>query len=457
MRDAYIRDGKAMMKKARYRFFLIGILLFAAAIAKAGAPSAVQSVDSGEAAEIPAKNAATELPPVYLEQLIEQMLAANPELQSARKRWEAKQKRPGQDRALPDPTIRLGWASAGAPYPGAGLGQDPAANFGVEISQMFPYPGKRALRGTMAHQEARAESSLFQETQQSLVARLKSDYYELQYSFDAIEVLSRNKTLLERLAKLAEIRYAAGQASQQDLIQSQMEISLIETKLLEMERNRQSTTAAINALLNRDPAAELGRPVPGAIPALPSFDALQTSALDFSPMLRAQRAVMDARQMGLELSRRNYYPDFEVMGGYFNQGSMKDMWEFRVQINIPLFFAGKQRLAVEEGVARLSESRKDFQAQEQVLRYRIRDQYLAAENARRLMDLYQKQIIPQASLALESSLNSYSTGSIDFLSVLSNFFAILDNELKYYENRARLLKAAAILSELSGMKMEGTI
>jgi len=452
-----MRDGKIMLKKARYKSILIWHFLLVTAIATAGANAAAQSVVAGDAAEIHPEHTGEELPPVHLEQLIEQMLAANPELQSARKRWEAKQTRPGQERTLPDPTIRLGWASAGAPYPGAGLGQDPAANFGVEISQMFPYPGKRAIRGTMAHQEARAESFLFQETRQSLVARLKSAYYELEYSFHAIEVLTRNKTLLERLAKLAEIRYAAGQASQQDLIQSQIEISLIETKLLEMERNRQSTTAAINSLLNRDPAEELGRPAPGAIPVLPSFDAVQTSALDFSPMLRAQRAVMDARQMGLELSRRNYYPDFEVMGGYFNQGSMKDMWEFRVQLNIPVFFAGKQRLAVEEGIARLSESRKDFQAQEQVLRYRIRDQYLAAENARRLMDLYQKQIIPQASLALESSLNSYSTGSIEFLSVLSNFSAILDNELKYYENRARLLKAAAILSELSGMEMGGTL
>ena len=60
--------------------------------------------------------------------------------------------------------------------------------------------------------------------------------------------------------------------------------------------------------------------------------------MDASPMLRAQRATIDSRRLGLDLSRRDYYPDFEVMGGYFNQGSMKDMWEFRVQMNIPYFF-----------------------------------------------------------------------------------------------------------------------
>jgi cobalt-zinc-cadmium efflux system outer membrane protein len=143
------------------------------------------------------------------------------------------------------------------------------------------------------------------------------------------------------------------------------------------------------------------------------------------------------------------------MGGYFNQGSMKDMWEFRVQMNVPLFFARKQRLGVEESVARLGESQKAYRSEEQLVRYRVRDRYLAAENARRLMDLYHQLIIPQASLALESSLASYSSGSIDFLSVLSNFSSILENEMKYYESRLQLLQAMAVLSELTGMGMEG--
>ncbi len=320
---------------------------------------------------------------------------------------------------------------------------------------MFPFPGKRGLKGSMANQEVLAESFVFKGTELNLVSRLRSAYYELQYAYDAIDVLSRNKALLERLAKLAENRYATGQASQQDLIKSQLEISLLETRLLEMERNKQSMIAEINSLLDRETATPLGRPEPAVVPALQPLDSLQASAMDSSPMLRAQRATIDKSQMGLELSRREYYPDFEVMGGYFNQGSMKDMYEFRVQLNVPVFFAHKQRLGVEESVAQLSESQKTYRAQERMIQYRIRDQYLAAENSRRLMDLYQKLILPQASLALESSLTSYSSGSIDFLSVFSNFSAILENEMKYYESRMQLLKAMAVLTELSGMDMGG--
>jgi outer membrane protein, heavy metal efflux system len=417
---------------------------------------ASSAADSGKPPDTFLNQGQEAVPPpghLNLESLVKEMLAANPELQAARKRWEAMQKRPGQESALPDPAIRLGWASAGAPYPGAGLGAEPTANLGVEVSQAFPFPGKRGLRGSIAQQEARAESFSFRGAELSLVSRLKSAFYELQFIYDAIDVLARNKVLLQRLAKLAENRYSVGQATQQDLIKSQIELSLLETRLLEFERNRQSRVAEINLLLNRDVGASLDKPEPaGEIPPLPPLETMQQSAMEASPMLRAQRATIDSRQFGLALSKRDYYPDFEVMGGYFNQGSMKDMWEFRIQINVPVFFAHKQRLELEEAGSRLSEAQKTFRASERTISYRIKDQYLAAENSRRLMGLYSKLILPQATLALESSLNSYSTGGLDFLSVLSNFSAILENEMKYYESRTQLLLACTNLQELTGQE-----
>jgi outer membrane protein TolC len=134
---------------------------------------------------------------------------------------------------------------------------------------------------------------------------------------------------------------------------------------------------------------------------------------------------------------------------------MKDMWEFRVQMNIPVFFARKQRQGVEEAGARLSEAQKTYRSQEQMLAFRIKDQHVAAETSRQLMDLYSKLIVPQAKLALESSLSSYGTGKVDFLSVLSNFTTILENEMNYYENRTQYMRALVALQELVGEQVTG--
>jgi outer membrane protein TolC len=183
---------------------------------------------------------------------------------------------------------------------------------------------------------------------------------------------------------------------------------------------------------------------------LPPTAALQSRAIQESPQLRAQRAAVEGRYLGVESARRDYYPDFELMGGYFNQGSMRDMWEFRIQLNIPVYFWQKQRPALEESVLRLTEARRVYRAQEQMLAAAIQERYLAAEAARKLMDLYSKLIVPQSNLALESSLLSYETGALDFTAVLANFLTILEYEMKFYEQQAEYLKSLAGLEELVG-------
>ena len=48
------------------------------------------------------------------------------------------------------------------------------------------------------------------------------------------------------------------------------------------------------------------------------------------------------------------------------------------------------------------------------------------------LKLYSQGIAPQSSLTLESSIASYETGTVDFLSVISNFQAVIDAELDYH-------------------------
>jgi outer membrane protein TolC len=73
-----------------------------------------------------------------------------------------------------------------------------------------------------------------------------------------------------------------------------------------------------------------------------------------------------------------------------------------------------------------------------------------AETASQLVKLYDKAVIPQASLALESSLSSYETGSVDFLSVLMNYTTVVDYQMNYYEELQNLYLALARLEEMTG-------
>ncbi len=388
---------------------------------------------------------------VSLESLVGELLRTNPDLQAARKRYEAALTRPVQESALPDPRITTGWVSNGWPYPGAGLGTEPTSNIGIQYAQEVPFPGKRAIKSGIAQKEADGQAQAARALELRLVAQLKQRYYDLIYNYEAVDLIKRNQELLQQLAKVAEARYSAGKAMQQDIIKAGIEVSILDNRLIALEQKTLSIKAEINSLIDRPPDAILGRPeAVNTLPALESFESLRTHALEASPLLQGQRAVIDGRQLGVQSARKAYYPDFDFMSGYYNQGGMKPMWEFKVQFNIPIFFGKKQRSGLEEAGANLVEAQRMYRSGQQSLLFGLRDRYLAAEAALKLMNLYSKQVVPQSELALKSSLASYEGGDVDFLTVLSNFTTIRDYQMNYFEQRAEYLKALSGLEELTG-------
>jgi outer membrane protein TolC len=136
-------------------------------------------------------------------------------------------------------------------------------------------------------------------------------------------------------------------------------------------------------------------------------------------------------------------------------GSMGSMYEVRADIRIPTFWQRKQRAEVTEQIQSLSQARRTYEADAQNLAFRIKDEYLTAETALKLADLYKKTVLPQASLALDSSLASYETGKLDFQSVLTNYMTVLENELNYHEQLQAFYLALARLEELTGMPLTG--
>jgi outer membrane protein, heavy metal efflux system len=388
---------------------------------------------------------------VKLDALVEELLRSNPELQAAHKRYEAALTRPAQESALPDPRITAGWISNGWPYPGAGLGSEVTSNIGIQIAQEIPFPGKRALKGGIAQKEADSAAQEIRALELRLVAQLKERYYDLLYIYEAVDLIHRNQELLQQMAKLAEARYSAGKAMQQDIIKAGIEVAILDTRLIVLEQKKLSGNSEINALLNRPPDATLGLPEKvSTLPPLESFESLRARALEASPLLRSQQAVIDGRELNVQSARKAYYPDFDVMSGYYNQGSMKPMWEFKVQLNIPLYFRNKQRYGLEEAGATLAEAQRTYRNGQQWLLFRLRDRYVAAQAALKLMDLYSQQVEPQSEFALQSSLAGYEGGSSDFLTVLSNFNTIRDYQMNYLEQRAEYLKALSGLEELMG-------
>lgn len=389
-----------------------------------------------------------------LRELVAEALKDNPGILSEQKRYEAMRQRPRQESSLPDPTVSLGYNSNGNPLPGAGIGTEPTSNIGFMFTQEFPYPGKRKLRGDISGKEADAEFQQYQLVQLAVISRLKQAYYRLQHSYAEMEVLDRNYALLRTFLKITEARYTAGKSAQQDVFKTQVQLSMLETRRLELLRERATREAEINSLLNRRPGTPVGEPVEPHFQALTTpLDELYALALENSPVLRKEQKEIERADLAVNLAHKDYYPDYSLSGGYFYMGRMPAMYTFRADIKLPLYSSRRQRPAVAEQAQNASAARHSYQSLEQSLRFKVEDDYRAADTSARLIKLYLDTTIPEAHLALESSLASYETGAVDFLSVLTNHLGILDYEMAYHEAMLAFHLALVRLEETTGTEL----
>lgn len=166
-------------------------------------------------------------------------------------------------------------------------------------------------------------------------------------------------------------------------------------------------------------------------------------------MLERDQIMVARGALGEQAARLDYKPDFTLSGGYYSMGRLPAMYEFRFDVTVPVQRTRRAAAVVEQ--RQLAEaSRRTFQATRLMLQGRLEEEYQMASSTHRLAVLYRDTVLPQARLALESSLASYQTGGVDFLSVLTNFTAVLEYEMAYYDELASFHAAVSRLEEMAG-------
>jgi len=389
---------------------------------------------------------------VGLQALVREALQKNPGIQGTSLQVEALRRRVPQAKALPDPTVSVGWAGNIVPFETQHL--DPSSYRGVGASQTIPFPGKLKLRGEIADREAEAAWWDYEAARRDLVASVKSAYYDYYFFTKAIDITQKDRDLLEKFASIADARYRVGKAIQQDVIKSQVEISRLQQRLTMLEQQRDTAIAKLNTLLNRDPDAPL--PPPSSVEQSKldySLDQLFQTAREQDTGLQREQRMIERDQYAVDLARKDYRPDFGVSYMYQQRPDLPDMHGFTFTANIPIFYRNKQREAVKEATEELSSSESGKKNRETQLYFAIKEQYLAAKSSEKLLKLYSQGVVPQSSLALESSMNSYEVGASDFLTILTNFNTVLDYEVDYYRELANYQTALARLEPLVGLEL----
>ena len=385
-----------------------------------------------------------------LAELVAELDANNPELASARREVDMRLARIAPAGAPPDPTVSVGSMQGFTRPPFFPTTNTPDAFWRVWASQEIPFPGKLSLRSQVARADADASRWSVEDSRRRLIAELKTMYLGYQFATRSLQIVGRNRRVLDSFRQIAEARFSVGQAIQQDVLKTQLEISGLIERTAVLERQRDGLRARINALLYRAQDTPVDPDLAFAIMPLPSeVSALRDAALRQYPALKRDEQQIVRSQQQLSLARKEFLPDFTINGGAQKMvGDEPWMYGIDFIVRIPVFWQSKQRPMLAEATAGLEAGRRMRENTVARVEAQVTELYVNAATAKRLMELYSGSILPQSRLTLESSLASYQVGKAESLTVLTNFTTVLTYEIGFEEQRTQYYAALAELEPL---------
>jgi outer membrane protein TolC len=375
--------------------------------------------------------------------LLQEALAANPDVSRARSLWRAAEHRVPYTGALENPVLEL--MLDDQPLEGQG------GKTSIGLSQAFPFPGKRGLMTDAARRETEAARESAIDAARSVVTEVKVAYWELFMLESRIATLSESRSALEDATEGARARYEAGLGGQQDLLLAMVEKSELDGEILHEESVAGSARSRMNLLLARDAEAPLGRVAADSLTPLDvRLQDLLESAGTARPSVRAAEREVAAADAMHRLARATWRPDFMLGGAYMQVRNGPDEWRASVAMTLPVWKGRREDAAAREAERRLDAARSAFEAERLEAAGSVEEQWAHVVSEREIAGLYRDEILPQAELAYRSARAGYLAGRETFLVLLEALRKNLELRKAYFELFADSEMHLARLEEATG-------
>jgi outer membrane protein TolC len=319
----------------------------------------------------------------------------------------------------------------------------------IELSQKFPFPGKRTLREKIAAYEAESIENKYYEKQRDIIYQIKKVYYELSYVNESIKTVNKNIELLYQFIKITQIKYEVGKGSQQDILRAQIELSRLKEELITLEEKKETLKARLQSIAYMPETNIISDPDPMLAPDyLFSSEELMETALINRPLINQYQSLIDKYETKYNLARKNVLPDFKISGAYGQRDNgFADIFSLNVSFNLPIYKRRKQDKLIQSADYKLMAISAELESVINDISFNIQDAMIELRKEKRLIDLFKNSILPQTNHVLDATLVNYETGKTDFLSVIDSQMLFYKNELdylisirNYYQQLARIEK-----------------
>src|SRR5205814_995038 len=154
------------------------------------------------------------------------VLANNPAIQQALRKWGAAKARVTQEGAWDD--LRVSGSSRVARF--VDVAPNAFTDQMLSVEQIIPLTGKNLLRGRVAAADAVAAFEQARREQLDALAKTRASYFRLASAYAQLELNRKNLVSLRQIAEVSRSRYEVGKANAAEPLEGEVEASKVEAQ-----------------------------------------------------------------------------------------------------------------------------------------------------------------------------------------------------------------------------------
>jgi outer membrane protein TolC len=374
--------------------------------------------------------------PLSVDEAVAAALENNPEIRAAMRRLSLAQLKTTTARSLDDPMLMVrDWDTPlRRPWD---LNQ---AQLMVSLQQTFLSREKRDQRARLTEDDAGAAAIDLETLRQQVSAETRKLCADLMRNADEMRIEERQSSLLKESLAVALAQYSTGKAPQADVLRAQMALTRLDEQLIELEQERDTADAQLNALLGRVPGQAIEITGTYAVPAaLPAIEDLEQVAVEHRPELAAMRTQIAKSKDEGKLTRLAMKPDFTVAVGYMLMptGSLaRSAYMGELSMNLPRLNRERHDGEAKQADAAVDVSQAELEIRTSTVFLEIRQAQIEVLAAQKRVKLYRDTLLPQAEASFKASTAAYRNNRAELMSLIDAQNLLLDIQTAYYKASA---------------------
>ena len=305
------------------------------------------------------------------------------------------------------------------------------------VQQTFIGKDKRDLRAKVAGDQVEVAGDELESLRQEVSASVREACAVLMRNADEMRLHNQQTAVLNQALSAALAEYTTGKVPQADVLRAQMALTRLNEHLIELEEERDTARAQLNALMGRGPDDTVEIDGNYRSPAaVASIEELERVAIDHRPALAALRNRITKSGDEGKLARLAMKPDFTVAAGYMvmpTGASFRNAYMAEATMNLPSLNRARHDGEAKEADGATDVARAELDARTSTVFLEIRQAQIEVRSAQKRVKLYRDTLLPQAEAAFKASTTAYQNNRGEFMTLIDSQNLLLDIRTAYYK------------------------